>query len=292
MNINRSTIIALLLNLSTLALNAQQIPNANFEAWDTINTPNEKYVVPHYWKKLSGVSEQISIERSLLSDIFNGNNSLMLFNDSRQFNPSSITTTFSFDQRPETLSFWSKTKNFNDKPFRVGVVLFNKTGATVATAIYDADTNYFKRMENRYIETLIDLSYQSNEKPDSATITITSGLEDNYPYSSLLYLDSFSFSKTQVSNINALSLNNLWKIVPNPANTGEVNIVLDEGLPTNNMVVSLRDVQGRQLWEQKIVQLAENRQIKIYNASMPAGIYYVTLQMDGTSSTQKLILVH
>ena len=292
MNINRSTIIALLLNLSTIELSAQQIPNANFEAWDTINTPNEKYVVPHYWKKISGVTEQISIERSLLSDIFNGNNSLMLFNDSRQFNPSSITTTFSFVERPATLSFWSKTKRFDDKPFRVEVILFNKAGATIATAIYDADTNYFKRMENRYIETFIGLSYLSNEKPDSATITITSGLEDNYPYSSLLYLDSFSFSKTQVSNINALSLNNLWKIVPNPANTGEVNIVLNEGLLTNNMVVSLCDVQGRQLWEQKVVQLAENRHIKIYNANLPAGIYYVTLQMDGVSSTQKLILVH
>lgn len=79
---------------------------------------------------------------------------------------------------------------------------------------------------------------------------------------------------------------NTFTIYPNPSNAGEFTLQLAQ-LNSNEVKLNIFNMLGKQVYQN---QFSTEAQIRVRNTGLEAGIYLIQVEIDGKTSTQKLIV--
>lgn len=107
----------------------------------------------------------------------------------------------------------------------------------------------------------------------------------------LIKADSNGVSSGTVINVvgidNDLQANNSFDVYPNPANN---NLFINLAGNHQEVVVLIRDVLGKECYSQKLNN--PNNPIEINSSSLLNGIYLISIQLDKSISTKRIIIQH
>ncbi len=105
-----------------------------------------------------------------------------------------------------------------------------------------------------------------------------------------LYLDNFSIGQWPASVAQSINPSNLFNIFPNPATNG-FNLVFKTG---NDGAVNytIKDITGKLVYQHSATLLPNTMQQETISrsATPSAGMYFVTVTIDGVNMTQKLVV--
>jgi hypothetical protein len=105
-----------------------------------------------------------------------------------------------------------------------------------------------------------------------------------------MYLDNISIHPVAAGVSDALKAGSQFNIFPNPA-TSDFSIAFNTG-STGAVAFSIKDLAGKVIMESnKTFTSGTTEQVQVARSAMPsAGFYFVTVTIDGISSTQKLVV--
>lgn len=275
------------------------VPNGNFEVWENIKIifpsgGQTEYLQPLHWKIKKGNCFLISQTFSSNEDVFNGINSLMLLNIRNSIEPAIIESTFAMKKRHYHLSFWSKTKWYENKPFFVELFLFNKQG-NIGQGRFEADDAYFSRNngnQGAFHQSFIHLNYQNQEIPDSMTIRFISASTENYPNGGQLFIDSVSLSKHTLDGESYPEFVDqafpTWSIAPNPVKSSKLHVLINDPFGHNSATIKLMNIYGNILFS-KLIGLRKESSITLNIPQRSSGIYFLQLEVNGQISFKRFI---
>lgn len=163
------------------------------------------------------------------------------------------------------LTRWNTTTN---KREQVGYVEYDLPGMVMSWASF-----------------AIPIAYQLPVMPDSAVIGLTSS-NRSITDGSYLYIDSLNFYGVASAVQNTAYSKYHLTLYPNPAKD---NITVDLGMAaTNDVKLRVVDLYGRVLTE--AVLIAGKHTYSISVKTIPAGLYFVKLQLGEETLSQKLVV--
>ena len=280
--------------LSTLGLNAQNIPNSGLESW-TCPFPFED---PTDWATLNVISYlggPISTTKS--SDAHSGSFSAksesfeadisgsgtmdtlagIMFIGSIDFASQSSIQGMAFNYKPDSLIVWTKSNLLSGDSSAIQVSLTKWNAATmtqdqIAQGFYleEQSSSSFKRVS-------IPLMYNSTEAPDTMAIFVLSGISSIHP-GSAIWVDDFSFvyNSASVEEIGGLSCS----FFPNPAD--------------NALTISAEKDENIEVFTAAGVKvdafvLFQNETKQLNTAAYPSGFYFLKNE---AGLTQKFTVKH
>ncbi len=280
--------------LSTLGLNAQNIPNSGLESW-TFPFPFED---PTDWATLNVISYlggPISTTKS--SDAHSGSFSAksesfeadisgsgtmdtlagIMFIGSIDFASQSSIQGMAFNYKPDSLIVWTKSNLLSGDSSAIQVSLTKWNAATmtqdqIAQGFYleEQSSSSFKRVS-------IPLMYNSTEAPDTMAIFVLSGISSIHP-GSAIWVDDFSFvyNSASVEEIGGLSCS----FFPNPAD--------------NALTISAEKDENIEVFTAAGVKvdafvLFQNETKQLNTAAYPSGFYFLKNE---AGLTQKFTVKH
>ena len=280
--------------LSTLGLNAQNIPNSGLESW-TFPFPFED---PTDWATLNVISYlggPISTTKS--SDAHSGSFSAksesfeadisgsgtmdtlagIMFIGSIDFASQSSIQGMAFNYKPVSLIVWTKSNLLSGDSSAIQVSLTKWNAATmtqdqIAQGFYleEQSSSSFKRVS-------IPLMYNSTEAPDTMAIFVLSGISSIHP-GSAIWVDDFSFvyNSASVEEIGGLSCS----FFPNPAD--------------NALTISAEKDENIEVFTAAGVKvdafvLFQNETKQLNTAAYPSGFYFLKNE---AGLTQKFTVKH
>lgn len=280
--------------LSTLGLNAQNIPNSGLESW-TFPFPFED---PTDWATLNVISYlggPISTTKS--SDAHSGSFSAksesfeadisgsgtmdtlagIMFIGSIDFASQSSIQGMAFNYKPDSLIVWTKSNLLSGDSSAIQVSLTKWNAATmtqdqIAQGFYleEQSSSSFKRVS-------IPLMYNSTEAPDTMAIFVLSGISSIHP-GSAIWVDDFSFvyNSASVEEIGGLSCS----FFPNPAD--------------NALTISAEKDENIEVFTAAGVKvdafvLFQNESKQLNTAAYPSGFYFLKNE---AGLTQKFTVKH
>lgn len=194
--------------------------NGGFELWDTIVTPNLKYVKPHGWRIVQGVCHNPTIYNGARHQVYSGESSVLLHNANMEVEPTIILHKFACKDKPRGLGLYALTNSFDGEPFAVEVRLYSKRNEIIADGRFMADSTYYKKTPGLFHKSEIIFNYQINQEIDSIEIKLISGIKEHYNPGSSLILDSIHliYGSLNVASIDSRT-SLAFTIRPNPCNS-------------------------------------------------------------------------
>jgi len=293
-------------------LKSQTIPNSSFENWSnqgTFENPTGG------WFTANGISTQpypdYGVSKTtdrvdglyaakLVTGIVDGTVYGMGIDTTAILSTGFVTASgpiygFPYNQRPLTLKFYYKYFPVNDlreDTARIYVVL-EKWDAIMGDRT-KIGKGYLKLVDSvpNYTQGIINISYNSQDIPDTATIDITSSLswfsknteETGYTkfIGSTLFIDKLEFETG--AGISEESVSVKFNVYPNPA-SDIINLNIS-GNSNIGLTLNIYDVMGALVKSETLKQ--NQQQINIGNLSN--GIYMVEIKSKEWTEKQKLII--
>lgn len=115
-----------------------------------------------------------------------------------------------------------------------------------------------------------------------------------FTYASTLTLGKVAFRKRKITTSSVNTVNNTvakYHVAPVPANN-EVSMMLDTKEATNGAVMMLTDVSGRTVYNQQVTVQKGMNTYSINTASLPAGMYVLSLSGQNIKLAQKITVAH
>jgi hypothetical protein len=169
-----------------------------------------------------------------------------------------------------------------------GGVLANDSGE-----VYLADFRYADTTQNYILKNWIWVGFSSLQNVDSLSFSLSSSQNGTYGMNTPAFfcIDNVTLSTfrdtTDIAGIKNNLLENNLQIYPNPAVT-ETEIVYNTttSVPVN---MKLIDLLGNELVSQRAQTFVGLNKFKIDVSTLPAGVYYITLNAGSNLLTKKLI---
>lgn len=272
---------------SALAVNAQNVPNGDFE------TPVSGGVLPG-WQALSGTVQQTTTV-SVNSQNYvskSGPRFLLLQNTT---NVASIRTNkFAYASRPKTLRFLCTYLPATPATERFGiyVLMTKKNGSTIDTifnSLYASNPGQIYPWADFTVD--LTSNYKSTETPDSAVVQFITSLSSPTQGSALMVDDvifrDWGLAITGVENQFSKNVN----VYPNPAanqSTINVNFELNS---TSDIKIDLYDMQGRivkSLPKESLTNGTYNKELNI--EGLTSGVYICKVTANNQVQTSKIVI--
>ncbi len=202
-----------------LKVNAQLIPNGDFENWTLTSGVN----FLDGWQT-SSAQPSDTISPTQITDNANGNSAILL--QTRYVNGAGVIQAIASINFPLS----SKPMYFNGfyKSFRTGSgtaeikATFKNNGTEIGTSLLTVNTNV-----NSYSTFSLPINYSSTLIPDEVIIYIASDGLMNKVLNNKLWVDNLSFTSSPLSINETFGETNTISIFPNPA-SNELNIELKD----------------------------------------------------------------
>lgn len=276
---------------------AQPIPNGDFENWTNVGG----YLVPDAWDNPNSVTSSSGLYTCEKGTTWAPHGSAYLKLTSRLVGSSTVrayavcskydivtkkpTSGFPFTGRPAHLTGKWKYAMTGTDTGKV-IVLFTRWNSTtnqrenIGGAEYD-----FSDMVPNWASFAIPLTYFSTAMPDTAIIGFTPS-NKSITNGTFVYIDSLNFYGVASAVSNTAYSKYHMTLYPNPAKD---NITVDLGMAaTNDVKLWVVDLYGRVMTEAALT--AGKRTYPISVKTIPAGLYFVKLQIGEETQTQRLVL--
>lgn len=278
-----------------------QIPNANFESWDTFTG----YIAPTSWANLDSATNALSVytcEQG--SPGYTGAHYLKLTSktviglgvapgiavsgkiDFTTFAPKSG---FASTARPVSLKgMWQYMASGADQGF-ISVFLSKWNSTTSRRDTVAFANSPLVGMAMSWAPFNIDLTYHSGYAPDSAIIVLSAS-GATAVNGSYLYVDSLTFAGSVPLGVTTIGSTKLTPttLFPNPASS-QVAITYYSA-SANNVNVTLEDLSGKTI---KTLDFAANKgenNINLNVADIARGLYFVRIVNEANTEIKKLIV--
>jgi hypothetical protein len=275
-------------------LSFAQIKNDDFELWNTTFTPaystelSSIFGVPDpTGGELANWESGSEFGLCRTTDSYSGDYAMILHNWYGYANEW-ITYHDTLSQRPQYVNGYFKYITGGDNILTAGTAEITLTkfngisNDTIATGNFQFDST------NVYIPFQIELNYQSVENPDSIKIyfrnaDISCGVDI---VCNLLYLDKLSLSDTPLNLENITTLNEDWKIYPNPfSHSATLNTIFT----MENALIEIYNIYGKKLGQYEKVS---GQEFTFYRENMPAGHYFIKITQDHSlMTTHKIVII-
>ncbi len=270
----------------------QTIPNASFENWTNFGTYsdpvswlslNSQFVgmglIPNCEKGTPGASGTSYLKLTIKSDAA----------------PSVIKSTtkslsktppgFAYNLRPTAFKGkWQYLTSVNDSSF--AVVTFSKwNSASLKSDIIGGGSVLITAGSvSTWTDFNIQITFQTTDYPDSATITFAVGIGNTPVVNDFLYIDDLSFSGT--TGINEVQEKSTFSVSPNPSN-GIFSIQnLGEGISN----IAVFNLLGERVYQFSNNSIANGAQTEIDLSTKPKGIYFIQVTSGKSVTNKKIIL--
>ncbi|QNR22860.1 Omp28-related outer membrane protein [Croceimicrobium hydrocarbonivorans] len=159
--------------------------------------------------------------------------------------------------------------------------VFNKAGSALSTRT--ATTNYYIPSFNDWTTDTIDISSYDGSAELMVQFIGTSNYGNN------LFVDNIQFYNNTYVGLNENNLVEAFQLYPNPAQD-QFNI--DLNLSSDAKVeIKVLDITGRELLQVANSQLSSGEtKLNVSVEALPAGTYFIELNVDGTKYTEKLMV--
>jgi len=312
----RNLIVFFVVLISMTALTNAQIPNNNFEIWETYSDPdnnNNEYQKPDQWLGLlpnSPSTHSFSIEKNndsypsetgeysmlVKSDTPNGVDGVAFSYDSYppSLSPDYFPPAFPIDYRPTSAFLYYKYLPVDGDSMHIVGSLFKNSSVI-------GEFEYFSsQVISEWSLLEIAISYNNTETPDSASIILKTFYETQHN-GSKLYIDNMSFDTpiTAIDENIGSDLPKSFALMQNYPNPFNPTTKISYTLPTkSNVKIEIFNMLGQS------VGILVNRENNAgyykatWNAeNLPSGIYLICIKAEGISSkesftqTKKALLI-
>lgn len=265
------------------------IPNFDFENWQNFNfvtltnwNYNEKEVDKIGQRKLTYVPVQLTTIHhygkyaALLKNIVEQNDTSTGYMSSGKF---------PVFYKPRTLNGFYQYDSGNIDTFSVSISLYKQDTVIGSGYFYSPESlSSFNPFE-------IPINYFFNRTPDSALVTISSGVQNSYRKSYAI-IDDLNFDSYLI-HIEENYLNP-YKGIQVSAYPNPVNSILNIDVYSSNENIAyfyLTDIQGKILFIKSKITLFKGENRFILNVNDYAkGIYYLTIITNNSSITKKILI--
>lgn len=278
-----------------------QIPNGNFEEWETIRFGLFQFEMAKNWMGGNIMSalwgKPMNVTKT--TDSYAGAYAIKFenFEDTSEFKMPSMVSTiignplesnqfkFPVYGKPTALTGYFKYQSPDEDSFLVMITLY-KGDQTIGDAIFTTATN-----TNTYLQFNAEINYFEDDQPDSASMTIISSQTQPYTVGTTLWLDELSLvggTSTFVSNYTKSDFDMIT--YPNPV----VNELSIKFKAKENVQISANicDITGKTVLAIPAQHVAKgNQEISIKHLALKPGIYFVTIESaQGYKASQKIIV--
>lgn len=278
----------------TFTGSVSQVPNGDFESWDTSITA---YSLEEWYNNNWGVYWGFPPAISKTTDNYSGNYALLLqnyvnppdtvwgstFTPSGGANPWDNNPAFPVSQRYNIFTFYFKYFPQNNDSMSVFVSFFyNHT--MIGGCGYISDT----AVTTNYKEIILPVYYSSPDIPDSARINIAAYY--NRPKgNSVLYIDNLSFDLVTDISSQTTGMND-FSIYPNPfSSKTNISFTIQNSGQT---IIEITDVYGKEIaMPVNKMMLKGNCNIVFDGSNLDKGIYFCRFKSGTYSETRKMVLV-
>lgn len=276
----------------------EEIPNSDFETWETI-----EYQEADNFYSFNPFQAYFELEPMVTetSDAYAGSSAIRIENvENYDFDSDVVDTTgfilsrsffsenptIGLDIAPELISGWYKYEPVENDSATI-YLSFTKYNPITEESEVVAEFGFLLGESATYIPFTFPLNF--GEIPDSVDIGITSGNVDNdyVPLGSVLYLDELSFDFLEGTKLPIFS--DALEVYPNPASEF-IMIKIDEkiGHPKS---IQLTDVMGRVIQFSDIENLTVGSNLlQIDVKNYPTGMYYYNVEMEDSVYTGKVMV--
>lgn len=278
-----------------------QIPNANFESWDSFTG----YVSPTSWDNLNSSTSALSVytcEQG--SPGYTGAHYLKLTSktviglgvapgvavsgliDFTTYGPKSG---FPTTARPVSLKgMWQYMASGADQGF-ISVLLSRWNTATSRRDTVAFANNPLVGMAMSWASFNINLNYYSGYAPDSAIIVLSAS-GATAVNGSYLYVDSLTFSGSVPLGVTTIGASKLapTTLYPNPASS---QVAISYYSPNaHNVNITLEDMSGKTIKTLDFAAIKGENNINLNVADIARGLYFVRIVNEANTEVKKLIV--
>ena len=271
---------------------SQNLPNGNFELWDTLVSQQiQTWSSDVYNSELN--DSAINLQKT--TDRVSGNYAVKLQTDAATNPYVNLSTgansssnhnggpTFALSARHNSINMYVRFLPTTGDTLYISLYLYYQ-GNYIGGASLNLDTSL-----SQYTPLSLPINYfQSNLGPDSATVSFQLGT-GNAAAGSIAYIDNISFDGYRVTGLQPNLLNSLrnmyCSIYPNPARSTVYIDLLQSG--DNNVVIY--DIHGKEILSKKF----NSSHTTVDVSSFGPGEYQVLVNpSSGNTATQKIVIIH
>lgn len=287
----KEVILSIALALSVIISNAQSIPNAGFETWNSMGAYNN----PESWSTLNDMTSPMSVYTcvkgtpgspgtaylKLTSKTVNGMGVVNGLAVSGVLNTTTMqpVSGFAFNQRPSNLTGKWQHMIYGNSQGYVDVKLTRWDAQTQSRVIVASKHQTLAGMAMSWANFTLPLTYMEGTDPDSCIITLSAS--GSAPTANdYLWVDNLGFSGS-VTGISSEAIAPVVTLFPNPAND-KLNLNLS-ALKDPIVSIEIIDLQGKLAKQIDKIEFSSNPTIDI--ADLSKGNYI--LKINSTEGTIK-----
>ena len=197
---------------------------------------------------------------------------------------------FAFSQRPAYLQFYYKFTFGGKDTADISVVFTKNNGGEVVGV---GDEQIFTTQSGTYTIFNVPIYYLTGNNPDHAVIWITMGNDvnpSNNNGNSILYVDDFTFTNTNVTGVASVSeAEEQLSVYPNPSVNGIFNVHFNSQ-PGKNSLLTVRDINGKIVYSENSEQLGAMSDKTIDLSNEQAGVYFVQVAGEDWVVNKKVVI--
>lgn len=306
----------LLLSLLTFSLSfagfAQQIPNGNFETWETrrsVEAPRNWLNTDEFLSSLFPIPIPIVTNTvtkstdarggSFAARLENKTVSLLgqtgtapgiLILGTRLNTSTGALGGMPFTGRPAAMQLFHKLTGPNavaDSAYVQVVLTRTQNGQIIPIA--GADT-YLTQTAATYTQLTIPLDYDSNLTPDSVRIFISSGDAENITPGTTLLIDDITMVGTALSSRDKVAGASALTVYPNPSTDGLFTLGAAQEPALLKSALTVTDATGRKVLTQPAASTVANGVRTLDLRGRPAGVYTLQLTTPEGPVTRRLVV--
>lgn len=312
----KNLIIFFVVLISLTTLTNAQIPNYDFEIWESYSDPgnaNNVYQKPEQWFGLlptSSSTYSFSIEKNMdsyptgsgefsmiiKSDIANGVDGVAFSYDSfpHDLVKDYFPPAFPIDYRPTSLFLYYKYLPVDGDSMHIG-------GSLYKNRVVIGEFQYFSsQVITEWSLLEIAISYNTSETPDSASIVLSTFCYTQQS-GSMFYIDNMSFDTpiTAIDENTNVELPKSFALMQNYPNPFNPSTKIRYSLPANSKVkIEIFNMLGQSVGVLVNTEKSAGFYETNWNAAnLPSGIYLISIKAEGISSkesftqTKKALLI-
>lgn len=278
-----------------------QIPNGNFEDWETIRFGIFQFEMAKNWfggNMMSAISgKPLNVTKT--TDSYAGTYAIKLenFEDTSEFKfPAMVSTMignpfessefkFPVQGKPTALKGYFKYQSPEPDSFLIMITLY-KGDQNIGDAVYTTSLNV-----NTYTPFNAIIDYYEDEQPDSASITIISSQTQPYTVGTTLWIDELSLEGGANTFVRGYAQADFDLVTyPNPV-LNELNVRFTAKESTQ-LSATIFDITGKAVMALPTQHVVKGEQeLSFKYIALKPGIYFITLESaQGHKASQKIIV--
>ncbi len=290
-----TTFFTIILIAGSINLNAQDIPNGDFENWTTgkptgwdASNISALSVVTVTQETSNAYSNTSACKIESVSNMFAGTIPGFITLGVFDMGTQSIEGGIAFTYRPTSMKGYYKYQPASGDQafFGVGISKWNGTSRdTIGQGYINVSS-----AANTWTPFEVPIDWTSEENPDSLNIIISSSdiISGNYSVGSILWIDDISFDYTPLNVSKIEKSSNTLKNYPNPFNY-ETNIsFISNGNQKYNLTVY--NTIGKAVYTTVISSKSGVNNYKLNASNLPAGLYIYNLSGNNFNQTNSMII--